>query len=62
MSGIRSMLFDRANDVAPRNEAMELALKALADYDTKNAQLLQSGDKAKIAHYHVGRIPYLRES
>jgi thiol-disulfide isomerase/thioredoxin len=61
MSGIRSMLFDRANDVAPRNEASELALKALADYDTKNAQLLQSGDKVKIARYHVGRIPYLHE-
>ena len=27
---------------APRNEAMELALKALADYDTKNAPLLQA--------------------
>ena len=37
----------------------ELALKTLADYDTKNAPLLQTGDKAKIAPYHVGRIRFL---
>ena len=29
----------------PRNEAMELALKALADYDIKNAPLLQAGEQ-----------------
>ncbi len=39
---------------------MELALKALADYDGKNAPLLQNGDKAGIARYHVSRIPLLR--
>jgi thiol-disulfide isomerase/thioredoxin len=61
MSGIRSMLFDRAIDVAPRNEASELALKALADYDTKNTPVLQEGDKAKIARYYIDRIPLLRE-
>ena len=60
-SGIRSMLFDRAASAEPRDEAMELALKALADYDMKNAQLLlQAGEKASIARYHVDRIPLLR--
>ncbi len=48
-SSMRSMLFDRAGNVAPRDEAMELALKALADYDAKNAPLLQNGDKKGIA-------------
>ena len=37
ISGIRSMLFDKANNVEPRDEAMDAALKALADYDIKNA-------------------------
>jgi thiol-disulfide isomerase/thioredoxin len=61
VTGMRSMLFDRANTVEPRDEAMELALKHLADYDMKNAPLLQAGDKEKIARYHVGRVPILRE-
>ena len=59
-SSIRSMLFDRADGAAPRNEAMELALKALADFDTKNAPLLQAGDKRSIAGYYHNRIPLLR--
>ena len=54
------MLFDRANNVEPRDEAMDAALKALADYDVKNAPLLQGGEKEKIAQYHVGRVPLLR--
>jgi thiol-disulfide isomerase/thioredoxin len=58
-TGMRSMLFDRAGLAAPANEALELVLKNLADYDMKNAQLLQTGDKGKIASYHVGRIKYL---
>ena len=37
VSGIRAMLFDRANNVQPRDEAVDTALKALADYDGKNA-------------------------
>ena len=37
VTGIRSMLFDQANNVEPRDEAMDAALKALADYDVKNA-------------------------
>ncbi|HKI18161.1 MAG TPA: TlpA disulfide reductase family protein, partial [Isosphaeraceae bacterium] len=60
VSGIRALLFDRANNIEPRDEAMDAALKALADYDVKNAPLLQSGEKEKIARYHVGRIPLLR--
>jgi len=60
VSGIRSMLFDRANNTEPRDEAVDAALKALADFDIKNAPLLQTGDKEKIARYHVGRIPLLR--
>ncbi len=61
VTGMRSMLFDRANSVEPRDEAMELALKRLADYDTKNAPLLSAGDKENIARYHVGRVPILRD-
>jgi thiol-disulfide isomerase/thioredoxin len=60
-SSLRSMLFDRAGNVEPRDEEMELALKALADYDAKNAPLLQNGDKKGVARYHVNRIPFLRE-
>ena len=59
VSGVRAMLFDRANNVQPRDEAVDAALKALVDYDTKNAALLQGG-KTDIAKYHVGRIPRLR--
>jgi thiol-disulfide isomerase/thioredoxin len=59
-SSMRSMLFDRGANVASRDEAMEVPLKALADYDAKNAPLLQNGDKASIARYHVNRIPLLR--
>ncbi len=60
VTGIRSMLFDRANNVEPRDEAMDAALKALADFDVKNAPLLQGGDKEHIAQYHVGRVRLLR--
>ena len=60
ISGIRSMLFDKANNVEPRDEIVDAALKALADYDIKNAPLVQSGDKEKVARYHVGRVPLLR--
>jgi len=59
-SGIRAMLFDRANNVEPRDEAVDVALKALADYDIKNAPLLQTGQNDKIARYNVGRVPLLR--
>ncbi len=59
VSGVRAMLFDRENNVQPRDEAVDAALKALADYDAKNAGLLQTGDRRDIARYHVGRIPLL---
>jgi peroxiredoxin len=59
-SSMRSMLFDRAGEVAPVNEAMELTLKALADFDAKNAPLLADGDKARIVKFHVDRIPLVR--
>ena len=43
VSGIRAMLFDRAFNVQPRDEAVDTALKALADYDGKNTGLMQGG-------------------
>jgi thiol-disulfide isomerase/thioredoxin len=61
VSGIRSLIFDKASGAEPRDEAFEAALKALADYDAKNVRLLQGGDKKDIARYHVGRVPLLRE-
>jgi len=60
VTGIRSMLFDRANNGEARDEAMDAALKALADYDVKNAPELQRGEKERIVRYHVGRVPLLR--
>ncbi len=57
VSGIRSMLFDKANNIEPRDEIVDAALKALADYDIKNAPLVQGGDKEKVARYHVGPGP-----
>jgi thiol-disulfide isomerase/thioredoxin len=60
VSGIRSMLFDKANNVEQRDVAMDAALKALADYDVKNAPLVQGGNKENVARYHVGRVPLLR--
>ena len=53
------MLFDRAFNVQPRDEAVDTALKALADYDGKNAGLMQGGPRDQ-ARYYVGRIPHLR--
>jgi thiol-disulfide isomerase/thioredoxin len=60
VSGIRAMLFDRANNVQPRDEAVDAALKALADYDSKNANAMLAGGPRDRAQYYVGRIPYLR--
>jgi thiol-disulfide isomerase/thioredoxin len=60
-SGLRTVLFDKATSAQPRDEAMEAALRALADYDLKNAALVQGGDPEKIVRYHHGRIPLLRE-
>ena len=49
------MLFDKGNDLQPRDEAVDTALKALADYDIKNAALLQAGEDEKTAQ--VSRRP-----
>ena len=60
VSGIRSVLFDKGTDLQPRDEAVDTALKALADYDIKGAPMLQNGQPEKIAPYHIGRVPLLR--
>ena len=38
----------------------DLAIKALADYDTANSKIQAEGGKKEIAQFHVGRIPLLR--
>ncbi len=60
VSGIRALLFDRANNVQPRDAEVDAALKALADYDGKNASLMQAGSPRDKARYYLGRITYLR--
>ncbi len=60
VSGIRALLFDRPNNIQPRDEAVDAALKALADYDLKNAQVVQAGTPRERARYYLDRIPYLR--
>jgi thiol-disulfide isomerase/thioredoxin len=60
VSGLRAMIYDRANNVQPRDEAVDTALKALADYDGKNAALMQGAPRER-AGYYVGRIKYLRD-
>ncbi len=62
VSGLRSMIFDRANQVAPHEDGVNTALKELADYDVKNAPKLQGGQPEEIARYHIDRIPFLRRS
>ncbi|WP_165233541.1 redoxin domain-containing protein [Aquisphaera insulae] len=56
--GIRAAIFDTAGAGPQRDEAMETALKALADYDKANGQL-QAGEKKDLARFHVGRVPLL---
>ena len=57
--GIRAAIFDAAGPGPQRDEAMDQALKALADYDSANAKLQSSGDKKDLARFHVGRVPLL---
>ncbi len=57
--GIRAAIFDAAGPGPQRDEAMDQALKALADYDTGNSKLQSSGDKKDLARFHVGRVPLL---
>ncbi len=42
------------------NPVLETALKALADYDAKNAAALGSGNRQDAAKYHVSRVPVLK--
>jgi peroxiredoxin len=57
-SGIRAALFDIGSAAPQRDEAMDAALKSLADYDNANARL-QTGEKKDVAQFHYGRIPLL---
>ncbi len=60
---IRSIVY--RNSAAPggtgADPALDTALKALADYDTKNAAVLGSGNRQDIARYHVSRVPVLKQ-
>jgi thiol-disulfide isomerase/thioredoxin len=60
VSGIRATLFDQANGIEPRDQAVDAAMKALADFDIKNTKLLQTGKPEDAAKYHVGRVPVVR--
>jgi peroxiredoxin/TolA-binding protein len=57
--GIRATIFDAAGGAPQRDEAMDTALKALADFDNDNAKLQAGPDKKDVARFHVGRIPLL---
>jgi thiol-disulfide isomerase/thioredoxin len=59
-SGLRALLFDRPNNIQPRDEAVDAALKALADYDSKNAQVIQGGGPRERAKFYLDRIAFLR--
>jgi thiol-disulfide isomerase/thioredoxin len=60
---IRSIVY--RNTAAPggigADPALDTALKALADYDTKNAAALGGGNRQTIAQYHVSRVPVLKQ-
>lgn len=60
---IRSIVY--RNSTAPGggglDPALDTALKALAEYDTKNAASLGSGNRQDIARYHVSRVPVLKQ-
>ena len=59
--GIRSWLFRDGNVAgAAQDPELNAALKALADYDQKNAPLQVAEAKNDVARFHVGRIPLLR--
>ena len=60
VAGLRAQLFDRANNVQPRDAEVDAALKALADYDSKNAALMMGGANER-ARYYVRPDPYLRD-
>lgn len=59
---VRSIVYrNSANPSGPGgNPALETALKALADFDSKNSAALGSGNRQDAAKYHVARVPVLR--
>ncbi|WP_165246404.1 redoxin family protein [Paludisphaera soli] len=61
-AGIRSSLYETVGGPAggAHDEAMEAALRALAEYDKANNAALDSGDKREIAQFHLKRIPLLK--
>lgn len=61
-SGIRAALFHKNTPVGgpPPNEAMEAPLRALADYDAKNAEMIRGGEKRDQAKFHLDRITFVR--
>jgi len=61
VSGIRSALFETSAAGLPEHdEETESALRALADYDRANGDLISSGDKKEAARFHFERIPLLQ--
>lgn len=61
VSGIRSAIFETsASGMPEHDEETETALKALADYDKANADLIGSGDKKEVARFHFERLPLLQ--
>ena len=51
--GIRAVIYDASGPAPQRDEVMDKALKALADYDNANGKLQSSGDKKDVARFHV---------
>ncbi|WP_165075550.1 redoxin family protein [Paludisphaera rhizosphaerae] len=60
--GIRASLYETTDGPAggPHDEAMEAALKALADFDKANVQALEGDDKREKAAAHLKRVPLLK--
>jgi peroxiredoxin len=57
--GIRAAIYDFGGAAPEHDEAMEAALRTLADYDNANAKLQEGGDKRDVAKFQVGRVPLL---
>ncbi|MDG3002325.1 redoxin family protein [Paludisphaera mucosa] len=61
-TGIRSSLYETAagSGGGARDEGMEKALRALAEFDKANVAVLTSGEKRSIAQYHLKRVALLK--
>lgn len=57
--GIRAVIYESLAPGPQRDEAMDKALHALAEYDNANGKLQTSGDKKDLARFHAGRVPLL---